>query len=253
MPDEESFHPRLNPDLDAKALAKTFAERGRISIPGLLVKEDAEALYAALSETTPWSLVFNEGDKHHDIPAPQVQNLSREQIGQIRNLVLMQAAGGGFQYMYNNYPLYDHYIAGHRGQNRLVGLAEFLNGETFLDFVRTVTGFDDVTFADAQATAYAGGHFLTEHNDHVQGKNRKAAYVLNMTRHWNRNWGGYLQFFGDDGRIEEGFPPRFNTLNIFAVPKPHSVQYVAPFAQAVRYAITGWLRTGTPQHEKAAG
>ena len=34
--------------------------------------------------------------------------------------------------------------------------------------------------------------------------------------------------------------PRFNTLNLFAVPADHSVGYVSAFAGAPRLAITGW-------------
>jgi Rps23 Pro-64 3,4-dihydroxylase Tpa1-like proline 4-hydroxylase len=35
-------------------------------------------------------------------------------------------------------------------------------------------------------------------------------------------------------------------LNIFAVPQPHSVTIVAPFAAAARYSVTGWLRMKRP-------
>jgi Rps23 Pro-64 3,4-dihydroxylase Tpa1-like proline 4-hydroxylase len=31
-------------------------------------------------------------------------------------------------------------------------------------------------------------------------------------------------------------------MNIFRVPQLHAVSYVAPFARADRYSITGWLR-----------
>ena len=35
--------------------------------------------------------------------------------------------------------------------------------------------------------------------------------------------------------------PRFNALNVFAVPQPHSVSIVSPFAVGARYSVTGWL------------
>ena len=121
----------------------------------------------------------------------------------------------------------------------------FLNGERFLTFARNLTGFQDIAFADAQATLYGPGHFLTLHDDAVEGKNRRAAYVLNLTENWREDWGGYLNFFDKVGNIEAAYKPAFNALNIFAVPAAHSVGLVAPFAGALRCSITGWLRAGT--------
>jgi peptidoglycan/LPS O-acetylase OafA/YrhL len=39
----------------------------------------------------------------------------------------------------------------------------------------------------------------------------------------------------------EGYFPRFNALNVFDVGVPLLVSYVAPFAQAPRLSIAGWL------------
>ena len=67
------------------------------------------------------------------------------------------------------------------------------------------------------------------------------AYVFNLTKDWNPNWGGYLNFYDDDGNIEFGLRPSFNVLNMFAVPKQHSVSMLTPFTGAFRYSITGWF------------
>jgi Rps23 Pro-64 3,4-dihydroxylase Tpa1-like proline 4-hydroxylase len=37
--------------------------------------------------------------------------------------------------------------------------------------------------------------------------------------------------------------PKFNTLDLFAVPQQHSVSMVTPAAPVRRYAVTGWLRS----------
>ena len=101
-----------------------------------------------------------------------------------------------------------------------------------------MTGAADIAFADAQATAYAPGDFLTAHDDNVAGKARRAAYVLGLTPGWRTDWGGLLLFHRDS----TAWVPRFNTLNLFGVPQPHSVSQVASFAGNRRYAVTGWLR-----------
>jgi Rps23 Pro-64 3,4-dihydroxylase Tpa1-like proline 4-hydroxylase len=49
-------------------------------------------------------------------------------------------------------------------------------------------------------------------------------------------------FYDDDDDVIAGLRPRFNTLNLFAVPQRHNVTYVVPSAPARRLAITGWFR-----------
>ena len=38
-----------------------------------------------------------------------------------------------------------------------------------------------------------------------------------------------------------GVVPQFNTLNLFTVPRYHSVSMVMPAAPRRRFAVTGWL------------
>ena len=59
---------------------------------------------------------------------------------------------------------------------------------------------------------------------------------------WRPEWGGYLNFYDEEGDVVAGFRPRFNALNIFAVPQKHNVTYVPPFSPVGRFAITGWFR-----------
>ncbi|MEM9055385.1 MAG: 2OG-Fe(II) oxygenase family protein, partial [Pseudomonadota bacterium] len=128
--------------------------------------------------------------------------------------------------------------------NPLKQVYEFINGKDFLGACRSLTGFDQISFADAQLTRYGPGQFLTRHDDDVQGKNRLVAYVLNLTPNWRTAWGGVLEFQDESGNITEGFLPAYNVLNVFKVPQSHAVSYVTPFTRAYRYAITGWLRSG---------
>jgi Rps23 Pro-64 3,4-dihydroxylase Tpa1-like proline 4-hydroxylase len=97
--------------------------------------------------------------------------------------------------------------------------------------------------ADAQATAYTPGDFLSLHTDSHVAEGWRVAYVLNFAPpDWKPDWGGYLNFFDADGDVVAGWRPRFNALNLLKVPQPHNVSYVPPFAPAERIAITGWFR-----------
>lgn len=234
---------KLNPRLDPDALRKQYRRDKRLHVGGVLDEDDARTLYEACCGETGWNFVFYANDRHFDLDAEGWRGLDREKRETTEKIIFAQAAGK-FSYMYDNIPVYDRYHAGAGLSPKLRELFEFLNGEPFLDFARRLTGADDIGFADAQATRYGPGHFLTAHNDDVEGKDRRAAYVLNLTPQWREDWGGYLNFFDGAGHIEAAYKPAFNALNVFSVPRAHSVGYVAPFAAARRYSITGWLRAG---------
>ncbi len=63
-----------------------------------------------------------------------------------------------------------------------------------------------------------------------------------MTRDWDPDWGGLLQFYDAEKNVEQVFVPRFNTLSLFTVPQSHAVSAVAPYAPVGRLAITRMVR-----------
>jgi SM-20-related protein len=235
---------RISDSHDQESLHRAFARHPRIQIRNFLDLHSADAVGDAVVNQKRWNLVYMDGEKHVDSDANAVAKWPAKQRQLLMKHVYKQATGR-FQYMYATVPIYDIYY-----QNQLPGhyfntIFEFLNSEEFLGFSRSVTGEEKIAFADAQATRFDPGHFLTCHDDAVAGKNRLFAYVLSLTQMWRPDWGGCLQFFNDEGNIEEAYTPAFNALNLFGVPADHSVSIVAPFAGASRYSITGWLRAGT--------
>jgi SM-20-related protein len=235
---------KLNPGLDRRLIGEVFKIQGRVHIPEVLTRPDADTVFTHLSSQTPWQLSLNVGQRHVDIAHQQLMLMPPEQRETMTRRMLEQSQRG-FQYVFENYPLYDLYQAGDRA-HPLLAMHEFLNSKEFLQFARDVTGLQDIAFADSQATRYLPGHFLTEHDDEVAGKQRLAAYVFGFTPQWRADWGGVLQFIDRDGHIAEGYVPKFNVLNLFRVPQKHSVSYVTPAAVEARYSITGWLRAAGP-------
>lgn len=233
----------LNPGLDAERLAEQFRSSGRIHIPDFLVLEDAERLFQQLKADSGWTLIFNQEEKLFELSREAQDALGEEQRNQL-DLAVYQSARYGFQYRYENIRVPDGRSERAESAALLHRFAELLSSPPALDLLRTVTGASDIGYADAQATAYGPGHFLTSHDDNVTGKKRRAAYVFNLTPQWRIDWGGLLLFHGADGHVERAFAPTFNALNVFAVPQPHSVSMVTPFAANRRYSITGWLRAG---------
>jgi len=226
--------PELNPSLDREGLSAEFRDKGRVHIRNVLVQRAAERLHHCLTKETAWSVTFNQGTDFLDVAYRTLE----ERSGLALNA--MRRTSGGFHYVFDNhrlsregepYPDPAHYLA---------TIVEFLNSPQVLDFVRGVTGLSAIAWADAQATLYRPGDFLTLHDDRTGGHKRLAAYVLNMTHNWRAEWGGILQFVDGAGNIDEGYVPAFNALNLFRVPMLHSVSQVALFG-GLRYSVTGWF------------
>lgn len=233
----------LSAALDLDAISKQFAAQGYVSIPGVLPAAQAARVHNALSEFGSWNLVLNDRGKHIDLAPEQLETLPPDATKQLSQAIYAQAAED-FQYYYHNYPIFDAHRLGRNREHVLHRFYEWLDSRAFLDFACAATGFDDISFVDAQATRYGPGHFLTVHDDLSEGKNRRAAYIFNFTPTWRPDWGGYLQLLDEDGHVRRGLRPTFNTLNLISVPQPHNVAFVAPFAGAVRLSVTGWLRHG---------
>lgn len=234
----------INPTLDRAALAAQFAIHRRLQIRDVLTERSANVLHDILARGTEWGLSWQAGSgpAEHIRPADMARRSppERQSVGQ-RLLQAMQ--GGDYGFVYSAYPLVDAYKEGWHPGHPLELVLEHINDEPFLSLMRDVTGFSGLVKADAQATLYGQGNFLSRHNDSHVAEGWRVAYVLNLTRQeWRPDWGGYLVFYDEDGDIIEGFRPRFNALNIFAVPQWHSVTYVPNFSPVGRYAITGWLR-----------
>lgn len=213
-----------------------------MQIPDFLHPDAAEHLHRSLKSRSDWRLVLNQGEKSFDLDRTQQAALSDEQREQLQRAVHAEARYG-FQFLFENIRVPDDEEARARLDDPLHAFASFLSSGEVRAFLRKITGAAAIDFADAQATAYSPGHFLTAHDDEVPGKHRHAAYVFNLNPVWRTDWGGLLLFHGSDGNVDGGFTPSFNVLNLFAVPQAHSVSIVAPFAASRRYSVTGWLRS----------
>ena len=236
---------KLNPALDVDALARDYARKGRMQVRDILEEESAEQVHAMLAGQTPWWVAFNEGEKVHQLSPEQVRALSPQQVAQIMQAI-QQRAQVQYQFLYEYYPLYSKYFDPAAPRLAIHDAYEFINSEPVLAFLRKLTGKPGIRWADGHATLYRSGHFLKYHTDEKPEDRRAAAYVLNFTKGWGRDWGGYLQFFNERYDVEEAYRPVFNALNIFTVPMDHSVNQVASYAPGHRFSITGWLREDEP-------
>lgn len=230
--------------IDVDLHARRMAGCGRVHIPDFLEAAGARRLLECLENEPRWNLVTTLGGCHQDLDHAGMERQDPVEKARFLAAVHAPARAGTFQYLFGNIPIYDAYHRGSTARPLLNALFEFLNSAPVLDFARKVTGKADIGFADAQATRYGPGHFLTARDDGLEGKDRRAAFVVNLTPSWQADWGGLTTFIGADGHVEEAFTPRFNAINLFLVPQIHAVSVVAPFAPSPRYSVTGWFRAG---------
>jgi Rps23 Pro-64 3,4-dihydroxylase Tpa1-like proline 4-hydroxylase len=232
---------QFNPVLDIEAAASVFRERGRVRIADVLEPLSAARLHRCLVADVPWRLTYNDGEKNIFLDREALEALGDRQQHELVQGILTRAQDR-FQYLFRSYPMVTAYVKGEDPELFLHYMFEWLNDPRTLDVLRKITGIETLFKANAQATLFRPGHFLTQHDDSGYAEqHRRVAYVLHMTRGWCAEWGGQLQFLNAHDEVEEAWMPRFNSLALFMVPMPHVVSYVAPFAKQSRYAITGWL------------
>mgnify|MGYP000362613664 CR=1 FL=1 len=237
--------PDFSPALDDAAIAaarETYARDGIVQIASPLSSEAIGALIEFYHAGAAWSRVFNEGQRIWDIDPDKLAEFESADFYPDLQRKIGLAAQKGFQFQHDAVRVADE--AEERAARGLIidHLLDSLNSPPWLEVFRTITGDDAVALVDGQATRYLPGHFLTGHDDNIAGKHRVAAYVLGLTPRWRTEWGGLLQFHDANGDVERGILPRCNVINLFRVPRLHSVSPVSAFAGAPRVSFTGWVR-----------
>lgn len=234
----------IDPALDPARIAPVFARMGRIHLPGVFSPEAAAEVGAAIAGEVPWVKSWRTTGPSLDGPLADFEGLTPD-LRAAFDADMARAAKDGFCFRFDAWRLSDDILAGKRRGGAMAPLEavhDFLNGEAFLKFVRTLTGEPRCAYCDVMVSRYRAGDFLSAHDDDIAGKKRLFAYVLNFTPVWRADWGGVLIFLDEDGHVAEGYAPTFNALNLFSVPQAHAVSYVAPFAAGPRLSITGWVR-----------
>ena len=220
-------------------LARSFAETGRVRIANFLA-EGALALHDQLQTSGEWiHLITAERGVDEIDPRARVA-LGRSGMA-ARQAEAQQRSTDRFGYSYEAIaiPAPEEAAA---SADLIDRFALLMASAPMRALLGAITGVPVQGFTDGQATAYGPGDFLTVHDDAVDGKDRTAAFVLGLTPGWRLDWGGLLLFHGERDRDALALPPMFNTLDLFAVPRRHSVSLVSPAAPHRRYALTGWLR-----------
>jgi Rps23 Pro-64 3,4-dihydroxylase Tpa1-like proline 4-hydroxylase len=230
----------IDPALDLDYWRGELQRHSRVQIPGWMKPAAADALRRCLDEDVTWDLALRSAAGPQALSHASLAAL--DAAGQAALLAqAQQHAEDDYAFAYDRYPMVAAYKSGRDPGLHLHGVLEFLNSPPHLELARALTGEPSIRRASAQATRYRPGQFLKYHTDIDTLEGRLFAYVINLTRNWQADWGGLLQFIDEGGSVTETFMPRWNSLSLFRVPQGHAVSLVAPWARAPRLALTGWF------------
>lgn len=232
----------INPGLDLAELAAEFAAQGLCQIRQALRPEIADLLHNCLAHRVPWSLAFRDQSGPRKLWSEELTAMTADSRKALEEEIYA-IAREQFQFRYDSFMMVTAYKEKRHPELVLHRVIEQINSAPWLEAFRRITGFPNIRRADAQATRYVSGHFLRRHNDMNEDDGRLCAYVINLSRDWQADWGGLLQILDDRGQVVKTLMPNFNTISLFRVPMEHCVSPVAPYANGARYAITGWFRT----------
>jgi SM-20-related protein len=228
---------RISPAIRPEPYGEDLRRRGWVQIPDFLTAEAAEAIGQEL-RTLPYAIVAPDPQGETLVITDEaVRRFGEQKVRAFLGDTLKRAASG-FAFIHQSYALQDEYARA--PDLPIARVTEFLQSRTFLGFAESVLG-QPVDGVRVQASRYRKGDFLTLHDDSHRTDQRLAAFTLGFTHRWRPDWGGQLLFHDARGDVERGFAPKFNTLTIFSVPRPHSVAPVAPYAAEPRLSLTGWF------------
>jgi SM-20-related protein len=235
------FH--LDHRIDRGALRETFRKNGLAVISPFLATADAEELRERVVSCAEWEIQLKGSE-------PRVYRFAREQLDQwapaqveaLRKIVAADLEND-FHFVFDRFRIVDEGEEPGEESNPLADFGEFLSSPTMLDLVRDIVNDRRIASASAFCSRYSAGDYLTVHNDKDPDTDRIVAYVFGLTKGWRPEWGGLLLFHDDEGHVETGLIPKFNSMTLFQVPRRHSVSQVASFCPEPRLSISGWFAT----------
>lgn len=233
----------LNPKLDVSGLRSTFSKTGRVRIKNALDPKVADEVLKDM-ENLPYQVFCATGKGVAVIDPAEMVRWDRPRQVEFQKALQMAASNAeGFAYM--GHRMTESWKDG--APNTPLGkFHNDLRSKKTIEVIQKITNAKTFDNVFAQATQYLPGHYLTRHLDDLKGEHRKFAFVLGLTRKWDPDWGGLLQFYDNAGQPTDSLSPGFNTLDLFDVSHVHSVTFVTPFPQGPRLAISGWFVKGDP-------
>lgn len=230
----------INNNLNINLYRQQLIQNTRVQIPNFLQDDAAEKIHHCLKNDVSWALAERSNGVSHTLDAFLYASMSDVERQALLEVAYAKARTE-FQFSYDSYMMIRAAKEGWDPGLILHAVLDFLNSPDFILFARRISGEPMINAVSAQATRYRAGQFLTRHQDKEVHENRVCAYVINLSKNWDSDWGGLLQFHDEKNHLTDTFVPYWNHLSLFRVPQSHTVSLVVPWANEERLAITGWF------------
>tara|TARA_B100000575_G_scaffold252443_1_gene220426 strand:+ start:3118 stop:3810 length:693 start_codon:yes stop_codon:yes gene_type:complete len=229
----------MNTDKDFIKLNELFNKDTWVIDDSFLKEDTCRILYNCLNNLDPswWyhSSVTNEGKKEIRYRSEGYKMIEKRR----EEALQLFSTSTGYSYSFDR-TVGDHYL------NCSCEICNFekniIQSQKFLDYIKTISGFDDIKLGTFFFTRYKGGDFLYPHTDSPNGK---IAVVLHITKNWKPWYGGNLLILDKNWEnIRKTFTPKYNSMiimNIEGSINPHLVSFIPEEVKEFRYSMVCWF------------
>lgn len=226
----------LNANLNTDTLSNEFKLDKRVQVPQIVQDQQLNALFKCMHNELSYDQALIMNNQAQLMPLSTFKSLEQAEAKQLVKNVYEQAARGvGF--WYGRAP------ESEKTKPLLIEFKKWLNSNEVFNFVKKITGEQEICNTVIQYTRYLPGDFLTRHKDLGSENTRKIAFVFHLSPQWHPDWGGLLQFYQQDGQPRDAWAPNFGSLHLFNTQHIHAVTAITSFAPSARYTISGWFTT----------
>ena len=224
----------ISPSLDTKKIHHEFIQDGRVQINDIMPIEQIDSIYKVLHENITFDQAVTLNNQAKLLRRKDIASLGQHGINNLMRQVYQNAAKG-IGFWYGRAP------DSERNNSILAEFERWIKSDLAINFIKAVTGNNDICNAVIQYTKYLPGEFLTRHKDKGAEDQRRIAFVLHLSPQWHPDWGGVLQFYQQSGQPRDAWAPKYGCLHLFDTKHIHAVTTISPFAPAARYTISGWF------------
>lgn len=229
--------------LNIEELRQQYRNTGYVVIKNLLRDEVAQAAYQALMHRVPWELHYREMNTGR-VGVVNPADLERLTPREVKRLIPQMATlkDNDFSFAYCRFTIPSRAGDCPEPVRILNDILRYFNSDEYLGLLAAITGDASGKEVSTWCSRYDRNHHLSVHMDESQSQTRIAAHVLALSKDWKQEWGGNFAFCNAEGEPEIIFPPSFNSLMLFKVPRLHLVTQVESFVGESRYSLFGWYK-----------
>lgn len=228
----------INPELDIKSIKEEFKKNKIVIINNIFTEDNYNNIhnyfYEFKKKPSNWFITFSYYNKKKDI---KLQKLTMNEYIYYKKKVKKSFINNNFSFLFYRFNEHVHKCTCYK-----CFLIKYFKSNKFINFLNNIVD-NNITISNTVfVTKYTKDCFLSIHTDK---RNGKYAFIYNITKYWDPQYGGLLHIL-EDNRIDikKVIYPKKNSFVLFEVPEnegiPHFVSQINPNINLSRISMTGW-------------